>query len=315
MRNTAPETIHVAVAVVRDGAGRVLVARRPDRAHQGGRWEFPGGKVEPGEGVREALVRELREEVGLEARALAPLIRVSHGYPERRVILHCYRVDGFTGRATGREGQPLDWVAGDALGELSMPAANRPILAALALPDRLLVTGDFDGDGERLAAGIERALGNGIRLVQLRLARGIDAEWAAGIAVPRVQAAGGRILFNGDPDTARRLGFDGVHLDGARLAARETRPEGLAWVSAACHDRGELERAARLGVDFALVSPVAPTASHPGARPLGWDGFAALAEAAAMPVYALGGLGGADVDTAVAAGGQGVAAIRGFWED
>jgi 8-oxo-dGTP diphosphatase len=85
-------------------------------------------------------------------------------------------------------------------------------------------------------------------------------------------------------------------------------------LSASVHDRRELMMARDAGVDFALIAPVMPTASHPGAPVLGWDGFAALAALATMPVYALGGVAPADVARAWACGGQGVAAIRALWE-
>ena len=125
---------------------------------------------------------------------------------------------------------------------------------------------------------------------------------------------GARILLNGSPTLAAELGFDGVHLNGRRLAHLKERPLGAEfWVGASCHDRDDLQRARDLGLDFAVLSPVLPTRSHPGSPILGWSGFAELVNEAGLPVYALGGLNGDDIGHARQAGGQGIAGIRAFW--
>jgi 8-oxo-dGTP diphosphatase len=113
---------------------------------------------------------------------------------------------------------------------------------------------------------------------------------------------------------AERLGLDGAHLP-ARVAARlEARPVPAdRWLAVSCHDDAELAHAARIGADFVTLAPVAPTPTHPRATPLGWPQFRALVADAAVPVYALGGLGAPDIPAARAAGAQGIAAIRAFW--
>jgi 8-oxo-dGTP diphosphatase len=137
MPNTGPDSpvsgarVHVAVGVVSDGAGRVLVARRPDHVHQGGLWEFPGGKVESGETVEQALRRELLEELAIEVRACESLLTIQHDYTDKAVCLDVWWVSAFGGEPQGREGQPWRWVAVQELHTLSFPQANRPILAAI----------------------------------------------------------------------------------------------------------------------------------------------------------------------------------------
>lgn len=126
---------------------------------------------------------------------------------------------------------------------------------------------------------------------------------------PRLRRA---LLVNHDVELARELGV-GVHLRATQLRELSARPLPRdCWVGASCHTAEELELAARLGVDFATLSPVCPTASHPDAGPLGWDRFAKLVADARVPVYALGGVGPDDMDRARAAGAQGVAGIRAF---
>jgi len=125
--------LHVVAAAVFSEDGRVLITRRHEHAHQGGLWEFPGGKVEAGETTREALARELHEEIGIEVRQARPLIRVRHDYPDKSVLLDVWRVDAFVGKkpccgSTGREGQPIKWVEPEQLSEYDFPAANLPII-------------------------------------------------------------------------------------------------------------------------------------------------------------------------------------------
>lgn len=306
--------MQVAAAAVFDRCGRVLITQRAAGAHQGGLWEFPGGKLEPGESAREGLQRELREEVGIHITHARPLIRVRHEYPERAVLLDVWRVEGFTGKAHGREGQPLRWVALADLAAFDFPAANRPILRAVSLPDRYLITPEPAETADFLPR-LAEALARGVRLVQLRSKQLGEREYVrlARQAVALCHAHRARLLLSGDPALARDSGADGVHLDSPRLWASTVRPD-LDLVGASCHGARELAQAAAIDADFALLSPVAATTSHPQALPLGWARFRALSDAAPLPVYALGGMALRDLETAWAHGAQGIAAIRGLWE-
>jgi 8-oxo-dGTP diphosphatase len=138
MPNIAPETIiaarqrvHVAVGVISDGQNKILLARRPAHVHQGGLWEFPGGKVEAGETVQQALCRELLEELAIEVQQCQPLLTVVHDYADKSVLLDVWWVSQFSGIPLGREGQPLCWVAGVELRGLEFPKANQAIIAAV----------------------------------------------------------------------------------------------------------------------------------------------------------------------------------------
>ncbi|GAA5444246.1 8-oxo-dGTP diphosphatase [Microbulbifer sp. NBRC 101763] len=123
--------IHVAVGVVSRDDGKILIARRPDHLHMGGRWEFPGGKVEEGESVQQALSRELREEVAIEITELVPLVEIRHEYPEKTVLLDTWQVTAFTGEAMGQEGQETAWVAVQELDNFQFPDANQAIIEAI----------------------------------------------------------------------------------------------------------------------------------------------------------------------------------------
>ena len=123
--------VHVAVGVILDADNRILIARRNSDAHQGGLWEFPGGKVEALETLQVAMARELREELGIDIGALSPLLEVRHDYGDKQVLLDVHVVRDFTGEAEGREGQPLRWVTVAELHQFEFPAANVPIVEAV----------------------------------------------------------------------------------------------------------------------------------------------------------------------------------------
>jgi len=307
--------LHVAVGVVRNGLGEILIARRHGHSHQGGLWEFPGGKVEPGETAWDALRRELREELAITVERAGPLIRIAHDYGDRRVLLDVWRVDAFSGQPQGLEGQPIRWVAADELPRLDFPAANRPIVAAARLPGYYpIVDGGPDG-GEALFSTLEHLCAAGHSLAQWRVKTADTAAWLALArrAVDFCRPRGLDLLINAEPELALQTGAAGVHLTGRRLLALRQRPlpAGL-WVAASCHSPEDIRHAERIGVDFVVLSPVLPTPSHPDAQPMGWDRFGAWTEAAHLPVFALGGMARAHLAQAQARGAQGIAGIRGF---
>lgn len=120
--------IHVAVGVIINEQEQILVAKRHAHLHQGGKWEFPGGKVESGETVTQALARELKEEVNLNVNHTSPLMEISHDYPDKQVKLNIHWVKDFTGTAKGLEGQAVTWIEKTALTEYDFPEANKPII-------------------------------------------------------------------------------------------------------------------------------------------------------------------------------------------
>ena len=315
--------IEVAAGVLTGAQGRVLLAQRLSGTHLAGMWEFPGGKLEAGEGIEQALARELREELGIEARIFAPLISLPWRYPEKPIRLHALRVVDWRGTPHAREGHPLRWMSLDAIDPDTMPPADRPIVAALRLPPFHVIT-PFDFDRNDVGALLRRLRGfdntlvgpgkNDAPLLQLRLPgmqRDNVRRIARGLldAVPSLQR---RLLLNADIELARELDL-GVHLRAAQLRELDVRPlPHRFWVGASCHDADELEHAARIGADFAVLGAVRATASHSDAKTLGWEHFARHVTDARLPVYALGGVGPDDLDTARAAGAQGVAGIRAF---
>ncbi len=314
------DPIHVVAAAITDPRGRILLARRTARREFAGLWEFPGGKVEPGETAEAALRRELQEELGIVVEVGPALIAVPHAYPDKRLCLDLRHVTQWQGMPRGREGQALAWVAPDKLHAYAMPPADRPVVAALQQPDRYLVTPDLAPDGGDAAdrawlQALDRALASGIRRVQLRTPALDSARRHAlqAQAMSRCRHAGAEGLVNGDVALAHALGA-GLHLRGAQLCEHRVRPVPAGVpLAASCHDADELLRAEALGCDFAVLGPVRATATHPGAPAIGWARFARLREQVTLPVYAIGGLAPADIAQARQHGAQGIAAIRGLW--
>jgi len=304
--------MHVAAAVIVNAAGAVLISRRPAGAHQGGLWEFPGGKVETGETAREALRRELREELGLNALRLRPLIQVDHNYPDRRVYLDVWRVSHWEGEPHGHEGQPVKWELPTSLNRADFPAANWPIIQAARLPPLYVITPDPTAD-ESWLTRLEPALTAGVRLLQYRSLSPLDESNVRAV-IKTCHRYECRVLVNTAPEEAMRLDADGVHLNSERLRLLSQRPLSEKFmVGASCHTAEELVQAARIGADFAVLGPVLPTVSHPSTVPLGWAEFAGLVTHAHLPVFAVGGLVPADIAPAWSAGAQGLAMIRGIW--
>ncbi|MHB8913193.1 MAG: Nudix family hydrolase, partial [Lysobacter sp.] len=309
------DIVEVVAGVIRDARGRVLLARRTEGRDLAGLWEFPGGKREPGESPEAALARELHEELGIEVDIGAALINVPQAYPDKRLRLDVRLIAHWRGTVRGLEGQALAWVPPHKLASYAMPAADRPVVAALRQADRYLVTPEPGDDETGWLAGLQRALAAGITRVQLRAPHADPVRWRilAARAAGFCRAAGAEVLVNADIELAGHLAI-GVHLRATQLATLRQRPLPPDLpVAASCHDVAELRAAQALGCDFALVGAIKPTASHPGAGTLGWPGFSALREAVSLPLYAIGGLGIDDLAEARRHGAQGIAAIRGLW--
>ena len=317
MPSIAPDVTPVAVAILENPQHQFLVARRPQDRHQGGKWEFPGGKIDAGETVPEALTRELHEELGITLRAACPLLRVRHDYPDKTVLLDVWRVTAYSGEPYGREGQPLRWVDTAELERIDLPDADRPIVRALQLAPLYCITDSRRYGKTEMLVLIERALQAGARLFQLRepqLPREEFVTYARSV-IALAHHHGACVLLNADPALVEVCGADGVHLSSRRLMALTERPLAPGYrVAASCHNVAELAQSARVGADFALLSPVLATASHPGEKPLGWDEFARLRMHSDIPLYALGGMRPEHLPEARRRGAHGLAMIGGIWE-
>ena len=296
--------------------GTFLMAQRPVDKIWAGYWEFPGGKVEPGEIPYHALVRELREELGIEVETAYPWVTRVFSYPHATVRLNFFRVTVWGGELHPHEGQEFAWQSATNISVTPVLPANAPILRALCLPPLYAISNVRELGEQEFMIRLEYALENGLRLVQLREKNlsHCDLSDLALQVVALVHARGARILLNGDVALAQEIGVDGVQLTNVQLAEMRERPN-VEWCAASCHNLEDLRRAEELGCDFALLSPVLPTLSHPDEPHLGWESFAAIAAGASIPVYALGGLSVSDMEAAWRHGAHGVALMRQAWPE
>jgi 8-oxo-dGTP diphosphatase len=310
----AASPVEVVAAIIQRAGGEFVLAQRPPGKVYAGYWEFPGGKVEAGEPAAAALARELHEELGIDVERAYPWIVRSYAYAHAHVRLNFFRVTRWRNQLTARELQAFRWERLPHIGVSPILPANGPILRALALPPILAIS-DAQQRGEAdFLKRLETALTRGLRLVMMREKQMPRASLAALITavIQRCKPWGAQVIVNGDLELARECGADGIHFPSAQLMELEARAD-MAWCSASCHDGQELERAARLGLDFVVLGPVQATPTHPDAQLLGWERFARMITGYALPVFALGGLQLECLQTACAAGAHGVAMVRGAW--
>ena len=302
--------MHIVAGIMRRTDGTVFMQRRLPSQSFPGCWEFPGGKAEPGETAAQSLARELQEETGVCLRAARPwLLRKTL----RGVPLQFFIVEKFDNAPRGREGQECGWFSPMSPPSPLLPANDR-VCKWLSLPPVCAVTAaELLGAKEtlrRMTTGLQKKQWGMIQLRDKNLPpaerKNLCVEAAA-----LCRRHGALLLANDDDELAALCG--GLHLSSRRLAECESRPDFL-WAGASCHSAEEVRRAAALDLDFAVLSPVKKTLTHVAARPLGWRGFASIAAASAIPVYALGGLLPADLPQAQSQGAQGIALMRKAWE-
>jgi 8-oxo-dGTP diphosphatase len=311
----ADAVVQVAVGIVAD-RDRFFVTRRPLSTHQGGKWEFPGGKIHAGETTLTALKRELHEELGIDVLTAQPFMQLHHTYPDKSVFLDVWQVVAFAGTPHGREGQEARWAIGEELLSLDFPKADLPIQRRLWLPGLYAISDAARYGREEFLRRLELALNAGLRLLQLREPQMGEAEFLdlARVVATSCHRVGAKLILNADPACVDVVGADGVHLNSRRLMQATTRPlPAELFVAASCHNEQELEQAMSVGADLVVLGPVASTASHPEREVLGWQGFESLCRAARVPVYALGGMQGSDAAIARQCGAHGLAMIRGLW--
>lgn len=312
---TERKFVHIVAGCLSNTAGEILICQRPAHKSYPGEWEFPGGKVEPGESAEAALRRELNEELGIEVTACRPLICLRHVYPELSVELDTWRVEGFSGKVRSTEHPAIAWVRPEELPRWKLLAADRPIVAALRLP------ADYVFTPPQAEAGWITSRLDGLppkALLRLRVPDLTDADYEIFARRLLAQCHPRKLLLilDREPAMVERVGAAGWHASAGRLREIPVRPlPPDYWAAASCHNAHELERARELGFDFAVLGSVSNTTTHPAQAALGWTGFSTLAQNAGFPVYAIGGLQPAQLLQAHACGAQGIAGISAYWRD
>ncbi len=318
---------HVVLGVVcNETRDKVLVARRPRHSHLGGLWEFPGGKVRSAESARQALKRELFEEINIDIRDCSPLISFDYDYPGKPLRFSVWNIHGWTGKLMGKEGQETRWVDISSITAADFPAANKGIIAACKLPAVYLITPDLENYTPAFVSELQGYVAAGVKLVQYRSKKSNYRKPLVMEMIDACRSMGAELIINSTPEFAMEVGAGGVHLNSTRLLQLSERPLPDDYrVAASCHNMHELGHAVDIGVDFCVLSQVKRKGSVPATggkagQPsffseniLGWDGFSELVNQLPIPVYALGGMKLSDLGIAREHGAQGIALIGDVW--
>jgi 8-oxo-dGTP diphosphatase len=316
--------LHVVAAVIRNSRNEILMAQRPIGKAHAGLWEFPGGKIEPGESPMQALQREIREELDLKIHDAESIGTYLHRDAELTLHLHVFQARSWSGEPLGLEGQAKRWVAAARVHRLMMPSADRPVARDLGLPREYVITPEppdpLAGSAQRRAwlQSLERTV-QGTAACKLVLFRAKHQPLQklnviAALARDITAHHGAEILLQDNVELALSWRFGGVSLTSQALnrSSKRNLPVEM-WLAASCHNAAELAHAAKIGCDFVTLAPVQSTQSHPHQEALGWEQFAGLCQQVKMPVFALGGLCTSNLPHAQSAGAWGVAGISGFW--
>lgn len=309
--------IHVAVGIIYNSdKDKVLITKRTAKQHLAGLWEFPGGKVEKNEDVLSALSRELHEELGIVVKDTKQLTTVSYDYPDKNVLLDVWEVYGWSGVPVSKENQKIAWSGKDELKKYSFPEANKHIIQTLSLSPVYVISQDSYQNYSELVSVADECFSAGVGLFQLRLKLKNEPEFSLLIKELSELAKhhDTKLILNGIPADVSTYDIDGVHLKSRELINYKSRPISENYIlGASCHNEEELAQAEKLNVNYAFLSPVSKTNSHPGQEAMSWNNFYEISKKVKFPVYALGGMQPSDVKIAKSYNAFGIAMIDAIW--
>jgi len=304
---------HVAVGVIYNSTkDKVLITKRSKNQHLAGYWEFPGGKVERNENVNTALKRELFEELGIKVINAEAFTLICHDYDDKKVLLDVWQVYEWRGTPESRESQEFCWARISELGNYKFPDANKHIIQSILLPTMYVISKESYANYSHLYSRTEECFIAGLKIFQLRLKIDKNKAFQKIIQTLREQASryGAKLILNGLATDIDKYPIDGIHLNTNELMRHKNRPICNDYIlGASCHNEEELIKAAELNVNYAFLSPVQPTVSHPEAIAIGWERFRSLISEVNYPIYALGGMVPTDLHTAKTHGAYGIAML------
>jgi 8-oxo-dGTP diphosphatase len=302
--------VEVVAGVIRRADSKILLSLRHKDAHQGGLWEFPGGKREPNESRFATLKRELHEELGITIHRATPLLRLQYEYPTKAVELDTWEVSHWDGAESGREGQQIVWVPPSQLHKYSFPAANEPIIRAASLP-RILLTRSLSAANdafpvEQFKSRTSAGLGNCLQFSASVPARSRKVRIIAGVELCR--EIGTKLLFIDEAIGERGIVSKTQALNFYDLGDHHRD----IFVGVVCKETHELRRAELNGADFGIVLAQNFDNRRVGLSGIEWTELENLVQRTNIPVYIKGDFDEIDLARAISAGCQGIALHRSF---
>ncbi|ADY82364.1 putative bifunctional protein [Acinetobacter pittii PHEA-2] len=294
--------VDVAIAILIH-RGKILVGWREEQQHQGGKHEFPGGKVEQGETPEEACRREIYEEVGIGLKDWHQFDYIHHEYDDIIVNLHLFH-SYVPDELLNLIHQPWAWYTREQLLHLNFPKANKDIIKRLYWPHLIKISNTLSMV-ESSEALLYWRIENEAEQQYIEQLTALDEGQRSSLII-NVD-----IWWQLSPELQKQIKT--VHLKQSQLMNlhKGDLTVGVRYI-AACHDAVSLKQAQQIGCDAVFISPVKSTTTHPEAVALGWERFSDLAQNSQIPVFALGGVHPDDLATAQQHGAYGLAGIRNF---
>jgi len=308
--------INVAVGILIDSNKKILLAQRPKSRSWSGWWEFPGGKLEKNESTREALSRELKEEVGIDVVNCEKWVTRNYSYEEHNVTLYFFKITKWNGKLTPKEGQKLLWINPSEVNKDTILPPNIFILNALSLPTQYGITNISETPKEIFLNQLLNQLEQGLKMIQIREKNlPLEELKKTTLEIIRIcKSFSAKVILNSSIELANDVNANGVHLNSIELRKFNKKPKNMI-VSASCHSEDDVQIAQDKGIDFVVLSPVNKTNSHPKIVPLGWSKFLSITSKFDIPIYALGGMKKSDIDNALDSGAIGIASQRDIWSN
>ncbi len=306
------KTIKAVVGVLRNNNQQILIAKRQAHQFMGGFWELPGGKIEPQESNEEAIIRELKEELGINVINLSLHQTVSYKYKDRIVDLSIYNITNYEDIPVGIEGQEISWSNVESLNNYKLLPTMKTFINSITLPNKYWITPSSNHQSKKWLEKFEQKLTSGITLIQLRSKIELDVTFIVELH-DKCKQNNVKLLLNTPNKTFDEGYCDGWHLTTDEMLKLNSKPcADDKLIAASTHNLKEALNAQEMGADFVVISPVQATQTHPDTIPLGWEAAKKVVDKLNIPVYFLGGMGLEDLDKTLKLGAQGIAGVSAF---
>ncbi|ABL02722.1 mutator MutT protein [Candidatus Ruthia magnifica str. Cm (Calyptogena magnifica)] len=306
------EIIKTVVGVLRNKNQEILISKRKKEQFMGGFWELPGGKIETGESLKQAIIRELKEELGIQVNQLTLHKTMMHKYEDRAVQLSIYNINEHQNTPLGIEGQAISWASVDELNNYKLLPTMKAFISSITLPNKYWITPSSNHQSDEWMGKFNQKLNSDITLLQLRSKIELDNSFIRELN-NKCKKNNIKLLLNTINKTFNEPYCDGWHLTTTEMLKLSKRPcadNKLLGVST--HNLTEALKAQTMGADFVVISPVQTTKTHPDTISLGWDIAKEIVDKLNIPVYFLGGMALKDLEKTQQLGAQGIAGISAF---